>query len=86
MQEVNRVPPGMDPVYLCWPARLIRTSGQRKILSGQFMLQDVRSLHACSPGGPVSRHVRVHVKLHNEFVLVINDALYIAHVAAGFHS
>ena len=36
----------------------------------QFMLQDVRSLHACSPGGPVSRHVRMHVKLQADFVLV----------------
>ena len=36
----------------------------------QFMLQDVRSLHACSPGGPVSRHLRVHVKLLADFVLV----------------
>ena len=61
---------GMDPVYPCWTARLIRTIGQRKILSGQVMLQDVRSLHACSPGGPVSRHVRMHVKLLLDFVLV----------------
>ena len=54
---------GMDSVYPCWTARLIRTIGQRKILSGQVMLQDVRSLHASSPGGPVWRHLSMHVQL-----------------------
>ena len=66
VKEVNRVPPGMDPVYPCWTARLTRTKDHMV----QSMLQNVRSLHACSPGGPVSRHVRMHVKLQADFVLV----------------